>query len=1276
MRNRLLRLSVHDDPRFADVRDAYDRGVFMSREVEGSDGKLFVVSEPRVVMRWSDGTIVPVGAKGLYIEYRTNPDAAKLDTIVNGQIAIGPKTRAKGVIRPNTKVKLLVGFGRANPGGPEQLVLDIDLDFNHPLVQKAWERYQTHYDPATHYTDGRITREKMRQLPFADPYTLTHARNDEERDIEYTTWRAAPIGVGTRLWASTLNPASYAANPSVLVTVGGSPWFWNRWGGIETGAPPAKANNRHYFTGTAVDHRASQWGNDPLWTKYGAAIRNDYIYMGTYEGSKSFPTGELPIEVLTAPGQMVSINGSTRTAISWQNNKVFLKAIPLGDMLFYDELLDGLDQASIDTLEYVRLNPNGKHTRDLFTLVYLPLSRLEEPNEEDYYTPQKITFNAQLSALSREVLALDVDDESVVDSVTVSSENFTDVTAGDLPVAFDDPEDMEARVAPWPLTVEVTLSGKGHKFYEAVLTYSAEETGEPFTPYIDEAPGGEPPLDWRDGDFMYRAVTHNWAIARHPLMPGNLHDMRVFNAYTGEDLHYAVYGDYLVFAEGKGPYEVYFGLREGSYYSYFPYSLSAQDLSGALSLQGAPPKWDSVESWYDHRNLVRPLYQVIASTDFEGQDGIDLTPYLADLSDGSISLYGAGNFWTAIPSDPQFPAYVRVTSNGLPVYQGLVTRISSEPSASGRGVTLSPVTTLQFFNLDLEVLNRENIPLNPDTGTEDEFLVTLLRRAGYPGKIYYGKPIDDDDTPLRFRDMGFWLETPDNGGPGFIEEEFEGTYWNSTGGTVLQEARNLVNANMLDLYQLPSGDLLIDAILPVPHKDIERVFQEECLRYCVDADGNWVNDPRLHLEAVELGLDDTFSRIEVEGMSNEVSLSIMPMDAPFVQIVDGNSVERRYLEKTMPGLVIDTSMNPINGSPRVPSWPPLERIMEILPFSTAYQNLSPNNRPWLFMQMDQGSPALVAVPTHWFGVVGLTGGSGDIEVQKIEGGNRWVNSKGFIKVPISAIQGDRPGGGSWANYLISTLGAINAGIPNAPTVDGNTKVAIGIWASATGLYWAEAVFEFRVKIPMPDAASIRIEPHLGKFDSQFRPKWLPNVESQIAALESKKPRRAKRIQNPYIAAIGAEFATQMYTYDGDLSVYNAITGKTTAAAQLATWLTIREFLNTRRVRVSFAGACHWAPNQFLAIARRPPEGVGGRVEYWDILLVNDVSSASAKVGAEAWVTADCSYIAAVRIDPDYDELVYINGIAQVSYDMPIGWSGVWEGPFEIGGGELPEEEEE
>src|SRR5690606_32026845 len=279
------------------------------------------------------------------------------------------------------------------------------------------------------------------------------------------------------------------------------------------------------------------------------------------------------------------------------------------------------------------------------------------------------------------------------------------------------------------------------------------------------------------------------------------------------------------------------------------------------------------------------------------------------------------------------------------------------------------------------------------------------------------------------------------------------------------------------------------------------------------------------------------------------------------------------------------------------------------------------------------------------------------------------------KVPISAIQGDRPGGGSWANYLISTLGAINAGIPNAPTVDGNTKVAIGIWASATGLYWAEAVFEFRVKIPMPDAASIRIEPHLGKFDSQFRPKWLPNVESQIAALESKKPRRAKRIQNPYIAAIGAEFATQMYTYDGDLSVYNAITGKTTAAAQLATWLTIREFLNTRRVRVSFAGACHWAPNQFLAIARRPPEGVGGRVEYWDILLVNDVSSASAKVGAEAWVTADCSYIAAVRIDPDYDELVYINGIAQVSYDMPIGWSGVWERPFVIGGGELPEEEE-
>src|SRR5690606_27754184 len=199
-----------------------------------------------------------------------------------------------------------------------------------------------------------------------------------------------------------------------------------------------------------VDHRASQWGNDPLWTKYGTVIRNDYIYMGTYEGSKSFPTGELPIEVLTAPGQMVSINGSTRTAISWQNNKVFLKAIPLGDMLFYDELLDGLDQASINTLEYVRENPNGKHTRNLFTLVYLPLSRLEEPNEEDYYTPQTITFNTQLSALSREVLALDVDDESVVDSVTVSSENFTDVTAGDLPVAFDDPEDMEARVAPWP----------------------------------------------------------------------------------------------------------------------------------------------------------------------------------------------------------------------------------------------------------------------------------------------------------------------------------------------------------------------------------------------------------------------------------------------------------------------------------------------------------------------------------------------------------------------------------------------------------------------------------------------------------------------------------------------------------------------------------------------------------------------------------------------------------------------------------------------------------
>jgi hypothetical protein len=769
-----------------------------------------------------------------------------------------------------------------------------------------------------------------------------------------------------------------------------------------------------------------------------------------------------------------------------------------------------------------------------------------------------------------------------------------------------------------------TLNTPGCLVYDARVTLTYYGDSSPPAPpgpgesdlSVGGAPQGHAPYDWRLPALRYRALANSNVMRRHPLMAASAGSIYAYQQGTGSNHRVRSYGDYL-FVElpaSGAPFMFYWGptvtvagatldpAGSGAAWTVLP--ASEAEFAAARS-SGTTGAWSGVETYREDRNLVAPSFRVLS-------DNADMSAYLQEFSSDGVTLVGP-------PSLAEFLGdvglQVRVLAGQTPLLSGRLVRADLRPYANVRRLSLSLVPESRYFDIDLSDLDltqEEGLP-----SSELAYITTVLRASGFRNQIL-------QTQHARWRPISFWTQVPP-AGPGFDTDEQREVYWNTSLGSTFGVVQGVANANMLEVFDLPNGDLLLDQIVPFADLTLQQLLTTSLPQmggspetalvrvYGQDAQGNYTPDPRLDIGGISLALDEGFAEIEVEAFSNTVSADVIETWAPFVQGLESPATETPYFDASLPAFTRDSST--VRGDN---AW---------------------NDTPWKFRKAQDQVPKDTFVPRHWFEDKEMSLGSSAITATTRDTwglGSRWVNSKGLLLAPLNQRLSE-PELSQQAGFL---------------GINPSDVVAYGFSASATGTWTAGATWRFTVKVPMLDSGSIKITPMLGKFTPEFGPRWLPNLEELVQAARTAKPRKARRVQNQLVAQIGAAGAVNVPAQVLNLSFegrayYDAF--ENAAANHLATWLTAKEALRSRQVELRFAGAHVWGPNSFVAIARRPEGGAGTPVQVVDVLLVLEPPLLSGRVNGEVWSSVRCGYVGAFDL---------VDGTA--TFDMPLSWGSVWD----------------
>lgn len=859
--------------------------------------------------------------------------------------------------------------------------------------------------------------------------------------------------------------------------------------------------------------------------------------------------------------------------------KVAVVAIPIGYLATGAELTAlGLPDAEAWAAE----NPGpGKDAR-WSAIVTLPLSELEEIPHEELYPPATVEFETTFDRFLKRINSVGRASGGAVLRTEYRTPDMpsgtwkTGTTPHDLPIY--DPDNAPSEV---PLRIRFTLQSPNHFIYGWTVSYEEHERIAELDPIVPDL-GGVPPDDWAEPSLPYRAVTYSRATLRHPLMPVGMGGVVAYELYGGGKATVNRVGEYLVIGSNhQPPYVVYFDPDNTGQ----ALPAATQDtLEWARSQTDGFPAWGGVERYDEDRNLVYPAYEVLI-------DDFDYSAYLTEFQPDRVKLTGPPTF---NEQQPYAMHQLKVTANDVPVTAGVITRVSGSPHANVRTLDIQTQPTLEYYDVDLSAVDMSDIHL---PSTEEEYIDKMLRRAGFSNMIFR--------TPgVKFREVAFWTKPPPDG-PGMVQEEVEAKYWNTQGGSVRGEVEAVVQANNLQIHDLPSGDLLVTPILPLVEKTLLQIVEQDALVYCRDDAGNFVNEPRLNVSSVNLALDEGFAEVEVEGYSNVVDPHYKPAPAPFVQGSGNDAQTRPYADHSI-GLFTS------NKDFRTP-----------------------------FQERVGGVTRNYFIPEHWMEKIGVPKVINKKEADWGIGGTSVAWST-VEKAKVKDLPNVKRMGSNQALYPDINLAELKTRLGITDDTYVYYALALGLRASWTkGATWRSTVDAAAL-----NDALLRIRPLVGRFDETYVPRWLPDVGARIEAAKALKPRKAKRINNPFVAEIGHNYAVQVPSW---VSASDFNKNRVSAANHLATWLTVREFLKTRQVELAFAGAQHWVPGQFIAIARRPEGGEGAPVTRVDVLLVMEMSRADARVGAEAWVKARCAYVGW------HD---YVTG--ESHYDMPLGWGASWE----------------
>ena len=696
---------------------------------------------------------------------------------------------------------------------------------------------------------------------------------------------------------------------------------------------------------------------------------------------------------------------------------------------------------------------------------------------------------------------------------------------------------------------------------------------------------GSPRTPWHISTRRYRVFGLGTRLPRHPLMPLDMAGVKAVKL-NGDQDSFIMDGDVLVFTD-YGPHVVYFN-PSTSGVSPVTTNANTNGSWSMLQIKDQLYGYEPSDYWWVVRlgGYGNELGRVNENTDAI----YDATDYVYALSTTDIGLVAPKAVESSLLQGAVYPVFVGVstlTGEFAPAFYRYAVSTQLNYYADQMDIRLRLVGLRELYNVEItDALQKlyGGVPLT------DEAWAAGLMKSSLAGKF-------SKEPGVRFRSAMYWLAAPPDG-PGMPEDEWIARYRNGVLGSLNEEIEAVLNANMLTAVERPDGGLHVISLVPYPgasHRDFINGNVPVLFYHTDPTTWEYTADPKLDVSGLEIDLEGAFAKVEVEGYSNAVSGELTWTYARFVQ----GGQERNYLE-------IDSGLWG-NAAAAFAGYINQQRDSNgNLDDPASIQNtLDFNVDGFRFRVLDNGIPKAKYYPVKWYEMLGSRPDesqfyytAGDV--------NWWVRFERFLY------------GKPTSQYATG----------HSLTTDDRLVLGFRAWPERNfcGAVAGDPLFIMRLKVPDIDLATLKVTPLIGKPTSTFAPRWFRQFLDLIEVNYERYPRKAKRVQNPYVGEIWSDTHAVQHEWleliaPGESK--KAYSSRDALASHLATWLTFREFLKTRRAKLRYAGFAPWREGQIVAVAAQP--SVGTTVRQLSFFLLNDVQIYG-QVGGEAWTEAEASFL--------------------------------------------------
>lgn len=607
---------------------------------------------------------------------------------------------------------------------------------------------------------------------------------------------------------------------------------------------------------------------------------------------------------------------------------------------------------------------------------------------------------------------------------------------------------------------------------------------------------------------------------------------------------------------------------------------------------------------------------------------VEITPDVTQLSSNQCVMTGS--------SAPDLDARISqegsrlsIWVDGQPAQHARIVAARKSPFPGGRTFTLEYANPLDFHNVDLEYLNRneDGTSSRANPATEYQYLQTAATKSGL-GPIAL-------DPDVFMRNTGYWTASLASGGYGGLDDDYASAY-GGQGGTVAQEIETVANANLAVSTATADGVKLVPMI-PNPQLSLPEIAQLAVDSNAVlNADrGAYLPDAKLSTSDLGYNLMNGYAVMEVSGQSNVLETpTIKGLLTVYNQSNRETTSALEILHNTGVAEIrissgdYDSEEGPYffgsleDGVPQAKAYPVrmnMSNPSQIDALYPGWQNPVSGvpTKQDDYTTMQHLKPPRTASPVGRWLVPASTDGMPEITNTKDAQGKTvdplrryYVNSKLFYsRAPEGEYTTNSDLYIKEVLYIVDSPARIRANGSATEFFDDSfgpcvTGVFLRLHDGAVGF---TALFTLVMSMTMPDVASLRIKPYTREFDAEYAPAWYSEFVDEARRSSASRPQKKNTLQNPLVVEhLPGNFPDRpgvSFEYPVPATLPGVTGLNYQHASHVATGVGLLDWLRTRSATATYVGAPSWQTGQFLVTARRPPGGVGKTVRQFDVFLI-------------------------------------------------------------------------